>query len=212
MAGLIRIQTVWRADGNPGSKQCVLLALCVPYCLPVCWNKYVMTATRCRLHFQMHFFESGRIKFFNYVWLQTALVKNMCWQYSMGNDMRRSRSFLVHQLILQFYRGCPMVISKKTIISQGFRGVPTFSRGVQLFPEGDQMLISIETHIICDFPGWVGGWGGGGGGGGGGGSGPPIPLLIHTRMIFLNLYKLNDNILQNVYTIHIDPDKEVLWA
>ena len=33
------------------------------------------------------------------------------------------------QLILQFYRGCPMVISKKTIIFQGFRGGPTFSRG-----------------------------------------------------------------------------------
>ena len=48
-----------------------------------------------------------------------------------------------------------MVGSKKTIIFQGFRGGPTFSRGVQ-------MLISIETHIICDFPGW---------------SGPPIPPL-----------------------------------
>ena len=35
------------------------------------------------------------------------------------------------------------------------------------------MLISIETHITCDFPG-------GGGGGGGGGSGPPFPLLIGT--------------------------------
>ena len=43
-----------------------------------------------------------------------------------------------------------MVISKKTIIFQGFRGDPTFSRGggVQLFPGGGvQMLISIETHI-----------------------------------------------------------------
>ena len=53
-----------------------------------------------------------------------------------------------------------MVISKKTTIFQGLRGVPTFSRGgggVQLFPEwrggGVQMLISIETHITCDFPG-----------------------------------------------------------
>ena len=33
------------------------------------------------------------------------------------------------QLILQFYRRCPMVISKKTIIFQGSRGCPTFSRG-----------------------------------------------------------------------------------
>ena len=39
-----------------------------------------------------------------------------------------------------------MVISKKTIIFQGFRGGPTFSRGVQ-------MLISIESHRTCDFPG-----------------------------------------------------------
>ena len=31
------------------------------------------------------------------------------------------------QLILQFYRGCPMVISKKTISFQVFRGDPTFS-------------------------------------------------------------------------------------
>ena len=37
-----------------------------------------------------------------------------------------------------------MVISKKTIIFQGFRGGPTFSRGVQI-------LISLETDITCDF-------------------------------------------------------------
>ena len=37
----------------------------------------------------------------------------------------------------QLYRGCPIVISNKTII---FRG-------------GVQMLISIETHITYDFPG-----------------------------------------------------------
>ena len=42
--------------------------------------------------------------------------------------------FFSPQLILQFYRGCPMVISKKTIIFQGFRVGQTFSRGVQLFP------------------------------------------------------------------------------
>ena len=32
------------------------------------------------------------------------------------------------QLILHFYRVCPMVISKKTIIYHAFRGVPTISR------------------------------------------------------------------------------------
>ena len=60
------------------------------------------------------------------------------------------------QLILQFYRGCPMVISKKTIIFRGFRGGPTFSRGFQHFPGGGvQMLIFIVTHITCNFTGGV---------------------------------------------------------
>ena len=39
----------------------------------------------------------------------------------------------------QLYRGCPIVISNKTIIFRGGGGV--------------QMLISIETHITYDFPG-----------------------------------------------------------
>ena len=37
--------------------------------------------------------------------------------------------FFSPKLILQFYRGCPMVNSKKTLIFKGFRGGPTFSRG-----------------------------------------------------------------------------------
>ena len=37
--------------------------------------------------------------------------------------------FFSPQLSLHFYRGCSMVISKKTIIFQGFRGGPTLSRG-----------------------------------------------------------------------------------
>ena len=41
--------------------------------------------------------------------------------------------FFSPQLMLQFYRGCPMVISKKTIIFKGFRGGPTFSRGRATF-------------------------------------------------------------------------------
>ena len=52
-----------------------------------------------------------------------------------------------------------MAISKKTIIFQGFRGGPLFSRG------GVKMLISIETHHNLWYSK-----------GGGGGSGPPIPL------------------------------------
>ena len=41
-----------------------------------------------------------------------------------------------------------MVISKKT-------NFPRFQRGIQLFSRGGggAMLISIETHIACDFPG-----------------------------------------------------------
>ena len=45
-----------------------------------------------------------------------------------------------------------MVISKKTIIFEGFRGVPTFTRGSNFF-RGIQMLISIETDITCDISG-----------------------------------------------------------
>ena len=48
-----------------------------------------------------------------------------------------------------------MVISKKTVIFQGFRGGPTFSRVGPAFSRGVQMLISIGTHKTCDFPGGV---------------------------------------------------------
>ena len=54
-----------------------------------------------------------------------------------------------------------MVISKKTIIFQGFRGGP-----VQLFPWGPNANF-YRTHITCCFNG-------------GGGSGPLSPLWIHT--------------------------------
>ena len=63
-----------------------------------------------------------------------------------------------HQLILPFYRGCSMVISKTTIIIQGFREVPKFTRwggggggGGSNFSRGIKMLISIETDITCDI-------------------------------------------------------------
>ena len=87
--------------------------------------------------------------------------------------------FFSPQLILQFYRGCPMVISKKTIIFKGFRGGPTFSRegGGNFFHGGGgvQLVISIETLITCDFPG--------------GGGGPHIPPL-DPHMRFHNLFFL----------------------
>ena len=61
-----------------------------------------------------------------------------------------------------------MVISKKTIIFKGFRGGTTFSRGEGNFFHGGgvQWVISIETHITCDFPG--------------GGADPISPLWIRT--------------------------------
>ena len=48
-----------------------------------------------------------------------------------------------------------MVISKKSIIFQGFRGsnILQGGGGLQLFPGGVQVLISIETYITCDFTG-----------------------------------------------------------
>ena len=67
--------------------------------------------------------------------------------------------FFCPQLILQFTEGIQGFITEKTILYQGSRGGPTFSRGgggVQLFPGGGggvQMLISVETHITCDFHG-----------------------------------------------------------
>ena len=63
-----------------------------------------------------------------------------------------------------------MDISKKIIIFKGFRGGPTFSRGEGNFFHGGgggvQRVISIETHITCDFPG--------------GGADPISPLWIRT--------------------------------
>ena len=47
-----------------------------------------------------------------------------------------------------------MVISKKTTITlQGVQHFPGGGGGSNFFPGGVQMLISIETHITCDFPG-----------------------------------------------------------
>ena len=66
---------------------------------------------------------------------------------------------LVLNLIYSLQRGSNGFYNyRETMLFQGSRGSPTFSRGVQ-------MLISIETHMTCDFPG------------GGGGSDPLSPPL-----------------------------------
>ena len=43
-------------------------------------------------------------------------------------------------------------ISKKSIVFQGSRWGPIFSRGSNFFKEVSNRLFPIETHLICDFP------------------------------------------------------------
>ena len=44
-------------------------------------------------------------------------------------------------LVLSYFTEVKWSISKKSIVFQGSRWGPIFSRGVQLFPEGAQLLI-----------------------------------------------------------------------
>ena len=62
--------------------------------------------------------------------------------------------FFSPQPFYSLQRGSNGIIAEKTILSQGSRGDPTCSRGSNYF-QGVQMLIFIETHITCDFPGEV---------------------------------------------------------
>ena len=112
---------------------------------------------------------------------------------------KKSRTlFFLHfiYLVLSLFYRSQMVISKKSIIFQGSRGGPTFSRGSNFFQGGgggggggSNCLFPIETHITCDFPG------------GGGGSGPPVPpldphlismgiLVCNSNAWFVRLYEL----------------------
>ena len=77
--------------------------------------------------------------------------------------MRGSRNFCLFILVLSLFyslqRGSNGFIAEKTIpiLYQGSRGGPLFSReggGYPFFSRGGvQMLISIETHNTCYFPG-----------------------------------------------------------
>ena len=68
------------------------------------------------------------------------------------------------------------LISKKTIIFQGSRGDPTFSRGGgPTFPGGSNCLFPIETHIACEFPG----------------GGPPLD----PHLLFEPLHEISNNVL-----------------
>ena len=95
--------------------------------------------------------------------------RNFCQGVGPGPTARKQLDNIL--LVLNLYYSFTVVyqwlISSKTIIFQGFRGGPIFSRGggVQPFPAGGgglnffqggggvKMLISIETHRTCDFPG-----------------------------------------------------------
>ena len=87
------------------------------------------------------------------------------WSRSEGHKTVWTTFYLVFFLALNLiYRGGPIVLlQRKLYFSKDLEGVqhfpgggggPTFSRGGG---GGVQMLISIETHITCDFPGWGGG-------------------------------------------------------
>ena len=87
--------------------------------------------------------------------------------------------FLVLNLFYSLQRGSNGFCTEKLYFSNADSEVPwgpIFSRGCPTFSRGEggggQMLISIETHITCDFPEW-------------GGSGPPIPLLDPPRHAYI---------------------------
>ena len=66
-------------------------------------------------------------------------------------------------------------ILRKTIVFQGFRGITSFSKGVELFSTtGVKMLISIETYRTYNFPG----------GGGGPDPIPPLDPRMHPLLGF----------------------------
>ena len=91
--------------------------------------------------------------------------------------------FLVLNLFYSFTEGVQCLFQRKllfTKVSEGTNfsgggGATFFPGGGGVRGRGFQMLISIETHITCDFPG--------------GGSGPPIPPL-DPQMRFHNLFFL----------------------
>ena len=72
------------------------------------------------------------------------------------------RFFFSPPFILQFTEGSNYTLPRTQ------RGSNIFHGGGSIFSTGVQMLISIETHITCDFPG----------GGGGVRTGPPIPPFV----------------------------------
>ena len=76
------------------------------------------------------------------------------------SDKKKSSDvfLFVYFLVLSLFYRSQMVNLKKSIIFQGSRGGPTFSRGGgggggPTFSKGSNCLFPIETNITCDFPG-----------------------------------------------------------
>ena len=81
--------------------------------------------------------------------------------------------FFSSQLILQFTEGVLWFYYRENFTFPRIQRGPNIFQGwgCQTFSSGDQMLISLEKHITCDFPG-------------GGGGGPPISTLdLHIAMV-----------------------------
>ena len=81
-----------------------------------------------------------------------------------GKHVVMTTIFLFCILVLYSFYSLQRGSQGKLYFSKDPEGVQHFPRGVQRFPGGGgvQMLISIETHITCDFSR---------------GSGPPFPPL-----------------------------------
>ena len=69
-----------------------------------------------------------------------------------------------------------ILLQRKLYFSKDPEGVQIFPGGIKLFPGGGgvEILISIETHITCDFPG------------GGGGGQTPYHTPLDSHMALLN--------------------------
>ena len=89
--------------------------------------------------------------------------------------------FLALSLFYCFTEGVQWLFQRKLLFLKVSEGVQLFQGERATFSMGGgvQWVISIETHITCDFPG----------GGGGGGGGPHIPPL-DPHMRFHNLFFL----------------------
>ena len=94
----------------------------------------------------------------NILWLLLAVHAGILDFFSGGRgpgQTARKQSgqlFFVLNLFYSLQRGSYGFVKRKLYFSKDQEGVQQ-CKGVELFPGGVQILISIETHIACDFPG-----------------------------------------------------------